>query len=189
MMLLGQYFNGMYEVELKLEIDEYVDIEDRLREIGAKLYKVVNQEDYYYQHPCRDFKESDEALRLRIEDSTIRLGYKGPRLSKSMKIREEFEVNLDNQEEIKEVLERLGFKLVAVIKKIRRIYKYERFIISLDKVDELGRFIEIEGKTLSRNSVKKVEEDIQSLIRFLGLDPGKSILKSYLELYLEERGY
>ena len=52
MMLLGQYFNGMYEVELKLEIDEYVDIEDRLREIGAKLYKVVNQEDHYYQHPC-----------------------------------------------------------------------------------------------------------------------------------------
>jgi adenylate cyclase class 2 len=176
----------MYEIEVKLKLNGYIDIEDRLRNIGAEFIRVVRQEDYYFQHPCRDFKERDEALRLRIEDYSIRLGYKGPKLSRTMKIREELEVGLDDGEVLKKILDRLGFKLVAVIRKIRRIYKYGEFLISLDEVDGLGKFIEIEGETSSETLIKDMEEDIGLLVRKLGLKLEESVLKSYLELYLEK---
>ncbi len=53
----------MIEVELKGYASD--EIFQRVRD-EFKFIRKEYHEDTYYQHPCRDFSETDEALRIRI---------------------------------------------------------------------------------------------------------------------------
>ncbi|PKP56980.1 MAG: class IV adenylate cyclase, partial [Candidatus Altiarchaeales archaeon HGW-Altiarchaeales-1] len=55
----------MLEVEVKAKINDLEKFEKRLNEINAKFLKKEIQEDIYFNHPCRDFAKTDEALRIR----------------------------------------------------------------------------------------------------------------------------
>ncbi len=143
----------------------------------------VQQEDIYYSHPSRNFAVTDEALRLRIEvgggGRRVLLTYKGPRLKSDVKAREEVEVEvLSEPSKVNKLLEKLGFKKKAIVRKERRVFNCEWFRAFIDEVDELGRFIELE-------LVSGSSDELLSVIEMLGL---KSFIepKTYLELLLEK---
>lgn len=177
----------MIEVEIKIKIDDLQELDRKLRSIGAECIEEHEEIDTYYQHPCRDFRETDEALRVRIRNSNVKLTYKGPKLSTMMKTRKEFEVSVSDFKNIDAMLKALGFKEVAKIRKHRRFFIYNDFKITLDSVNELGYYIEVEKTIVSGEDLDKAEEEIRSFITKIGLRPEESILKSYLELYLERR--
>ena len=56
----------MYEVELKVRA-EHDRVRPRIESIGAEPAGAVSQVDTYYDHPVREFAETDEALRIRRE--------------------------------------------------------------------------------------------------------------------------
>ena len=171
----------LLEVELKLKVDDLSGIALRLKEAGAVKLAEEEQVDVYFQHPCRDFAETDEALRLRVSGGSARITYKGPRLSSEAKVRREVEVGVSDPERAGEILEALGFTRVAVIRKRRSVYRLGDVNVYLDEVEGLGSFVEIEADPGTRDPLTRVRE----VARTLGLDPGKAILKSYLELCLE----
>jgi adenylate cyclase class 2 len=76
----------MIEIEVKGYADESVF--ERVRE-NFKLIRKEYHEDTYFRHPCRDFAETDEALRIRIRRFNGHfeafLTYKGPRLTGTQK--------------------------------------------------------------------------------------------------------
>ncbi|MEL9929837.1 MAG: class IV adenylate cyclase, partial [Sulfolobales archaeon] len=135
-------------------------------------------------------RERDEALRVRISRSNKtsmrgEMTYKGPRVRKDLKIREELTTAVSDPYIIIEIFRRLGFK-DHVIRKIRRIYRLGNYKIFLDRVEDIGSFVEIEVEGIS-----KPEELIEHIKRFRSMVgvTGDYIVKSYLELWLEERGY
>ncbi|NCN65330.1 MAG: class IV adenylate cyclase [Candidatus Altiarchaeum hamiconexum] len=168
----------MLEVEVKAKIKNLEEFKKRLKETNAKFLKTEIQEDLYFNHPCRDFAETDEALRIRkINDKTF-LTYKGKRLDAETKTREEIEINCG--EEISEILTLLGFKTVANVQKDRKEYEFEKLHICVDKVEQLGNFVEIEGKNLTD------KDKIFEILKFFGIEKGETLTLSYMELLMEK---
>ena len=67
--------------------------------------------------------------------------------SSGLKAREELNTAVESGEIFEQVLDRLGFRKTAEVNKWRENYKLGTIAISLDSVDELGTFAEIEIMT------------------------------------------
>jgi adenylate cyclase class 2 len=183
---------GASEVEAKIVLgscDRLGEVRRRLEELGAKLEGEVYEEDTYYQHPCRNFAETDEALRLRIADGRVELTYKGPkRVHGGVKEREELTARVEDGAYMARILERLGFKPVATVRKRRLYYSIEGLaVVSLDTVEGLGCFVEIEYRGKA-GSPEEAAEAVERLAERLGLAGLPRTVKSYLELLLEKYG-
>lgn len=139
----------MYEVEVKVPA-EHGPIRERLASLNAKLIDAVCQEDTYYDAPHRSFVETDEALRIRrerpldAEEWTAAVTYKGPLVDDESKSREEAETVVDDGETMATVLERLGFDPVATVRKERERYRFGEYVVTLDAVDGVGEYVEVE---------------------------------------------
>lgn len=161
----------MLEVEIKAPCK---DLEKKLAKLGAKEVGTENHEDIYFNSPYRDFRESDEALRVRKVNGKYVLTYKGPRIDSETKTREEIEI--PTEPEIIEILRNLGFKDAATVRKRRKIFKLKNLIVSLDQVENLGNFVEIESRHY------KEKDKLFEILEELGIDRKNSTTKSYLEL-------
>ncbi len=173
------------EYEIKFQISNTSQLEERIKRLGAKFIAEVYQVDYYFNHPERDFSKTDEALRVRVEDGNVILTYKGPRKQVGVKAREEIEVKVDNAESLLKILERLGFRPFIVIRKKRKIYQIDDIKILIDNVESLGSFVEIEYITSLEDrelALKKIEE----LTSKLGFSLENGITKTYLELLINK---
>ncbi|MFH1774695.1 MAG: class IV adenylate cyclase [Methanobacteriota archaeon] len=170
----------MLEIEAKARVSNQGKIKSKLIELGAKFLKKEEQEDIYFDHPARDFAKSDEALRIRKIGKDSYLTYKGPKLDKLTKTREEHEFKFSGFEEAKEILKKLKFREVATIRKQREYYALQNFIIALDEVEDLGSFIEVEKK-----AGHYTPEEIIAFLKKLGVEDGSIERRSYLELILK----
>ena len=179
----------MVEVEAKIVLpgcDALAVVEERLESLGAVLEDSVVEEDTYYQHPCRDFSETDEALRIRRVNGRVELTYKGPkRVIQGSKAREEISIGLGDAGAVDELLRVLGFRPVAVVRKERRYYRLPGAIVSLDRVEGLGCFVEVEYR--GPGGVEEAAREINRVLEELGLAQYPRTTKSYLELLLSRR--
>ncbi len=166
-----------FEREVKIKVKDLEKVRNRIRNNGGILKKRVSQIDIYYSHPCRDFKKTDEALRVRMEEENKEVTYKGPRIAKGeVKVREE--VNVVVKGEIEKIFEKLGFRRIAEIEKEREEYELKGFKISLDRVRKLGEFVEIE--------TNEPLDKLKALVEELGI-PWKPVTKTYLELLISRK--
>ena len=178
----------MYEVELKVAAD-LAAVADRLDDVGATQTGDVVQVDTYYDAPHRDFAETDEALRVRREtragETEARLTYKGPLVEAESKTREEFETAVDDGETADTIFEKLGFTPAATVEKDRQFYRYDGYTVTLDGVEGVGEFVEVETET-DEEGVEAAREGASAVLRELGLDPEDQIRTSYLGMLLED---
>jgi adenylate cyclase class 2 len=150
--------------------------------LGATLIGTENHRDLYFNSPLRDFKESDEALRIRIKEEGARLTYKGPKLDKETKSRLELTVKIDSPEEMEKILRALGFVRSAEVTKRRTKYALDEAVVAFDEVVGLGSFVEVE---ISGDEDWEMQgSKALALLGRLGL--GESIRSSYLELLAEK---
>lgn len=168
----------MLEIEAKARINRR-KIKRKLLKLGAKFLKKEEHEDIYFNHPSRDFAQTDEALRIRRTGKDFYLTYKGPKLDKLTKTREEHEVKISGFEEVREIFKKMKFREVAAIRKKREYYALENFIVALDEVEGLGSFIEVEKKAERYNP-----KEIIAFIKKLGVEESSLERRSYLELML-----
>jgi adenylate cyclase class 2 len=184
----------MYEVELKVRAD-HERVRERLVDVGATDAGGVTQVDTYYDAPHRDFASTDEALRLRREtpaDGTddgagtvTKLTYKGPLVEAESKTRREHETVVLDDCAAKGILSGLGFEPAATVEKHRRFFEHDGYTVTLDRVDGLGEFVEVETEA---EAVEAAREGAIDVMEQLGLDPDEQIRTSYLGLLLAEDG-
>lgn len=181
----------MYEVERKVRV-AHTAIRPALADSPAIHESTVRQRDIYFDHPTRSFASTDEALRIReivvVEDEgdgTAQLTYKGPRLTGEAKTRKELESGIDDADQLQAILQALGFEPVATVEKRREIYRLDDYEISLDTVEDLGEFLEVETQS-DRDDVEAADVRAEEILGSLGIDPAESISTSYLELILAE---
>ncbi len=172
----------MLEIEVKCPVDELGPIESRLKEQGARFEGEVVQEDRYLAHPCRDFGVTDEGLRLRRVGDEVVLYYKGPKIDKLTKTREELSTPVPDPASLELIFQRLGFRPVEKVEKVRRTYRLGGVEVLLDQVTGLGGFVELEVQDLPLEVGRSM---IEEAMKSLGLE--RTERRSYLELLLERR--
>jgi adenylate cyclase, class 2 len=182
-----------YEVELKYRLADHGELERRLTDLGADRGPEISHEDIYLSHPSRDFAVTHEALRIRRVGADNRMTYKGPRLSGPTKTREEIEIAVTSGDaafhQLARLLENLGFRPVATIRKSRRpfhLHRHGRAIeIALDTALGLGHFAEIETLVETESELPAAQAAIQALAKELDLTEVE--FRSYLRMFLESR--
>jgi len=136
----------MIEVEIRARIKNPKKIKENLQKIGASFVKSKKQIDKIFGHPMfldsrKMIIEGGLSARIRGENNKQTLEFKEiSRKEGGIEIRAE----LDNIEEGLKFLEKLQFEEAFTVAKLRESYSYQDFNICLDKVEQLGDFIEIE---------------------------------------------
>jgi adenylate cyclase class 2 len=180
----------MIEVELKYKLSVGGLLDNTLVSLGARLVETRHERDSYYNHPCRDFAKTDEAVRIRQIENYNYITYKGPKINERSKTRFEIELQLSYGEGaalgMQIFLERLGFRWVGTIHKVRREWRltdYHGFTVNVmqDRVEDLGAFLELEILA-AEDRVAEAQDVLFMLAKELGL--GLSERRSYLELLL-----
>jgi adenylate cyclase, class 2 len=179
-----------YEVEQKFPAADLATLERRLADLGAEISQRRVEVDRYYAHPSRDFAATDEALRIRAAGSSAFITYKGPKLDATTKTRREIDLALPagQAEAWAELLEALGFRPVAEVRKERRkahvAWQDHRVEISLDEVQDVGTYVELE-LVADDEGLDAARACIAALAHELGLTGSER--RSYLELQLERK--
>lgn len=181
-----------FEIEIKYRDVDHARLLARLLEFGAVPTSEEEQEDHYLNHPARDFAVSQEALRIRRIGNQNRITYKGPKRAGPTKTREEIEIGFtegqETFEELSKLFENLGFRTVAAVHKRRHSYRVvhdERAIeVTLDHVNGLGDFAEIEIIASGESEIPAAQRAILGLAEILGL--GNAEPRSYLRMVLEQ---
>jgi len=170
--------DGQVEVEVKLRVpcDRLDELAAKVEAAGGRLDWEGLEVDVYYQHPCRDALANDEALRLRYhDDALVEATYKGPRVSKG-DVKKRPEYNLPAGESLPRVLEILGFRPALRVAKYRRYYSLPDATVTIDRVEGLGCYVEIESKGRA---------DPRLVAARIGLE-GEPVEASYAELALKK---
>lgn len=175
----------MIEVEVKAKINSFEEMEENLRKIGATKTRKEFQEDIYFNSPVVDFAETDEALRIRTtqegDNKNIFITYKGPKIDSQSKTRKEVEMGIEDSEKCADIFEEIGFEKVRAVRKNRQYFEYENFEISLDDVEGLNPYMEIEIALDDGEDYSEAQDKIFKLFEKLGITDGFE-RTSYLEL-------
>ncbi len=157
------------EIELRFPVNTFNEIRKRLIEIGASFIEKREDHDIYLRH----ILDKDKRWILRIRNwsiLTVKTGEEGKWRE------EEIKINIE-KEKLLTFFEVLGFKKVLEIVKHRERWKFKEFEINLDDIKDLGKFVEIEGKSW---------EDIKKLAKNLGIK-SKEIREGYVKLFERRR--
>lgn len=165
------------EVEIKVKLKNLNSIKNKLLKLGAKLGKSKKQIDIFYKPKNKvrsTLKPGSFILRIRQSGKDKFLTFKA--LTSIKGVWEEYEVQIDNVREMQKIIEKLGLVKIFSLEKIRIPGRLEKFELNLDKVKELGSYMEIE--LIDKDGIRA-----QNKIRELFLKLGVS------ENQLERRGY
>ncbi|MFO1020215.1 MAG: class IV adenylate cyclase [Planctomycetales bacterium] len=181
----------MLEVELKFALTDPSATRRELQQLTLGPGTTQTQRDAYFNHPAKDFAQTDEALRIRSVGEKNFVTYKGPMRDAQTKTREEIETPLGDgaqvAAEFSEVLVKLGFRPVRVVAKVRttwHLHWNERdWEIAWDEVEGLGTYLEIETQA-DEAGYPGAKEAILELAAALKL--GTQERRSYLRLLLEK---
>ena len=163
----------MFEVELKAKV---IALEDTLNYLVRNGFRVVKYfvKDVYFSHPCRDFEETQEEFRFRVEEKGGKkryiLTYKGPSIFEDRSAREELEIELRG--DISIILERLGFSKYATKEKEGWFLERDDLEITLCSVRGefsgrkffLGEFVEVELKVSDANKISEARKEVYDFI-------------------------
>ena len=182
-----------YEVELKFRIEDLPKIEGQIRSLGSIEQSVVTHIDRYFNHPSRDFRQTDEAFRIRSVGHRNCVTYKGAVIGSVAKTRHEIEVGIADGEEnagqFAEIVQHLGFRFVREVRKTRRSFSLNwnqrTYELALDSLPSLGDFLEVE--LLAENAEREnAEAAVWQLARSFGLTVAEP--RSYLDMLIEADG-
>lgn len=171
----------MIEVEVKARITSFKEMEDKLNRLGAVKSKDEFQQDIYFASPIVDFGKTDEALRIRTTNNDTFITYKGPKLNDKAKTRKEVEMSIESAAKAKDIFTEIGFNEARTVRKNRQYYTYKNFEITLDDVEGLPPYMEIEIALDDNEDYSNAQNKIFELFEKLGITDGFE-RTSYMEL-------
>ncbi len=156
------------EIEIQVQIENSTELLNFLESTGEFIGK-SEQKDTYYVPAHRNFLSSrpiEEWLRLRDSSGKYSINYKNWHYDQDGRSHycDEYETPINDLEQLEKIFEALNMKQVITVDKIRKIWKYKDYEISLDKIVGLGDFVEIEYKS---NTTKNPTHITKEMINFL----------------------
>jgi adenylate cyclase class 2 len=170
------------EIEAKLKVDSLEKVEEKLRQLGGRFVAEQLQSDIHFDDSNATLTNADKCLRLRrqvVGDNTgYFLTYKGAKEKSNYKKRLEIEIEVSDAEAMQRLLLALGYRQKLCVEKKRRLWRLGECEVALDKLQELGSFIEIEGPG---------DKEIAFVQESLELAELPHIPKSYAAMIMENK--
>ncbi|MDR2624151.1 MAG: class IV adenylate cyclase [Methanobrevibacter sp.] len=172
-------------MEIKAKIGDFDKVKKKLKELKIVKMGEEVQKDIYLERYDIGFAQNDKAFRIRNiikenEEMTI-ITYKGPKIDDISKTREEIELCVEDGDKILKIFEKLGFYKGGFVQKTREIYNLDEYIISLDDVEGLDPYIEIEVDLEDDSDYQDSIDKIHGIFSKLDITGGFET-NSYLEL-------
>ena len=193
----------MLEIEIKAALKKITKdtVIDALHAAGFEEGRLKRESDLYFNGNDRDFRQTDEALRIRSSRSlkpsgpTIcSLTYKGKKTDGRSQTRQEWETRISHQGTIKEILLHLGYRPVFTVSKERYYFHRGPITACLDQVEGLGHFSELEQvanlDASDPDAAAQKECVIDSLLNILeelGVPKENLLQESYLEMLMKKK--
>lgn len=138
------------EIEIQAIIKNPEEVEEKLKKIG-NFVKTRKQIDKYFVPPQRDFFTKEppiEYLRVRYEEDKNHLNYSFLHFGENgwLRATDEYETLIDKPEIVEEVFKKIGLILKVTVVKIRKYFDCDSFEVTIDQVEGLGDFMEVEAK-------------------------------------------
>jgi adenylate cyclase class 2 len=181
----------MLEIEMKFPVADFGAIEAEMARWQAQRQPAIDEADHYFNAPDRDFAKTDEAFRLRCVGEINRLTYKGPKQPGLTKTRTEIEIAIEPGDaaaaKFRQLVQHLGYRPTAVVKKRRIEYAFERDGFPMqaccDDVETLGKYVEIEIVT-DEPQKERAQAVLLTVVQELQLPASEP--RSYLAMVLEK---
>ena len=168
------------EVEIRAKTDDLNIVKERLLETGATEIGSELQIDEYFRHKSFD-DNAHFVFRIRKTEEKSFFTFKA--LNKEHDTGwHEFEFETENPATIKRTLINSDFESFLTINKHRQKFIFKNFEINLDKIGELGDFIEVE---LISDDVEDSKRKIKLFLLSLGIEEENMVEKGYVKLMLE----
>ncbi len=176
-----------FEVKVRISEEELRKLREVLKnELRGEYLGGFREEDIYVDLSRCGINREEVALRIRRRGSEGRITLKKRIHSEVAKIREELEVEVSDPSKLVEMVRALGLDYIEVVKE-REVFRVgDKIKVSLDRVEGLGTFIEVE--VINPSSEEEFNELVNTLLTKLGLSGRELITKSYLEMSLERGG-
>jgi adenylate cyclase class 2 len=162
------------ERELKFAGVELPQLRERLVDLQAeRVGPAAFEDNWIFDRGKGELAAHGDVLRLRIDGQGALLTLKGPvRYEEKAKVRGELQTRVEDAEQMRAILEQLGYRVRRRYQKLREEWRIGAVLICLDHTP-IGDFAEFEGQGAER------------LARRFGLAPGGAETRTYLELYEE----
>lgn len=160
-----------HEKEIKLEINDYQKVMDSLKIVGADFLGNAFQRTIRFEKGKGELEKKGLFLR-------VRSGFKNT-LTMKIKVdnanvfeREEIELEVEDVEKVRKIMNKLGFDKELIMEKYRSKWKLGSVDICVDELP-FGFFVEIEGD----------EKNIFETVKKLGLKKEGKITVTYWDLF------
>ncbi len=170
------------EIEIQVQVEDSKKLFSFLKK-SAKFIGQEHQVDTYYSPQHRNFikkRPIKEWLRLRKSSKGFSINYKNWHYDKNGRSNycDEYESKIESIESVEKIIKALNVKELVVVDKLRKIWKYKDYEISMDSVKKLGDFVEIEYK--GKKNTKKPSTITKEMIDFIKeFNPGR-ISRNYV---------
>ena len=135
----------MNEIEAKFRVADHAGLADRLGQLGASLHRARHFErNWRFDRQDRSLSQAGVVFRLR-SDPRATLTVKQPRASDLE--RAEFELAIADAEDALQLIEALGYEIIAIYEKYRTAYTLGGTEVMLDELP-FGSFAELEGRSV-----------------------------------------
>ena len=178
----------MREIEVKLRVNNLEELEQQLKDVGLTISKEIVQHDVIYSNAndTHSFIESYEGcniLRIRNENGVSIMNLKQQRSGEMDNI--EYETEVKDGDAMHNILLLLGWKPEVEVKKVRKKGKLGGYEICLDRVEQLGDFVELEKLTDENVDPEKVRDELFKELEKFGLKREQEETKGYdTQIYL-----
>jgi adenylate cyclase class 2 len=163
----------MTEIEVKIRIDDPKAMRAKILSLGTAVARERHLEkNVLYDFDPPRLRPGRRALRLRTTGRRATLTFKGePQKSRSFKVREEFETQVQDPRQLRLILKALGLREAVSYCKHRTVFRKARLTVCLDETP-VGDYLELEGE----------RHEIVRFARALGFGRADFITRSYVEM-------
>ena len=168
----------MKEIEVKiLEIDKNTII-NRLLELGAKRVFDGPMNSVYLDFK-NELKSNGKMLRIRQKGDKCIITLKIRKKDSEVKINDEYETEVKDFEETRQIFKNLGYKEFATDFRKRISYKIKNSLVEIDLYEHIPPFLEVEAPN---------KDELKDIVKLLGFSfnqtktwTGKQVLDFYSE--------
>jgi adenylyl cyclase CyaB, putative len=175
----------MQEIEMKFKIDNVEIIKKKLKQLGCKLSKELNQKDTVFVPDINDTSTGKGKMFIRIRNANGTNELTLKKRSNSTIESKEIEFEVSSFDKAYEFLDTLGLVEWVTVEKKRITTNYKKFNICIDEVNRLGNFIEIEIVTEEENRTSFYEQEIMEIAKELGIEI-KSRINNFYDTMIRE---
>lgn len=172
---------SMFEVEIKFRVKNKKEIDDKLEKLNAKFAKLHQCDSIFVKEGIKDFNipAGENVLRIRKQDGVNYITLK-QRLNHL-----EYETIVEDENVVSNIFLALGYHKLVQVDKFRKEAHINGFNVTIDEVDKLGCFVEIEKLTEDSEKIEEIKKDILSFAEVLELGKEDIETKKYDTMILE----